>query len=624
MKLQVPFVQLPLVFDAGLLAREIASVNETHWNTHPLGFRGNSALALISPHGNPGDDDLAGPMGPTPWLNSCPYLMQVLSALGTTLGRSRLMKLAGQSEVIAHVDTNYYWRERMRVHIPITTTPDVRFQAGEAEVHMATGECWIFDTWRRHRVVNDNNRERIHLVVDTVGGDGLWELIATGRSQSRTSIGWTPRLVDFDPAGPTPMLDYESVNVPLVMSPWEIREHLVFMLGEVIPDGRLPAIQQTLLGFSRRWHALWSCHGEGREGWPRYRALLDETQASLIEQGINEIGLRNEVGLMFALRSCVFDFALADQDEVILSSRKDPHGSRSMPGDAAVGTESTSNPDAAFDRPVFIVSPPRSGSTLLFETLAQAPGVHTIGDESHSLIEGIPALSPSHRGHTSNRLLAADASAAVISELREKFHARLKDRELRPANRNVPARMLEKTPKNALRIPFLRSIFPDARFIFLYRDPRQVLGSMMDGWQSGDFEMYPNLPGWTGPAWSFLLTPGWQELIGKDIVEIVARQWQTTMNTVLDDLQMLPTDQWIAVDYAQFLDNPQSEISRLCQWANWNWDRSLGRKLPLSRYTMTAPDPEKWRRHAGQIEPWLPVIQPTIDRALSMFENRSA
>src|SRR3546814_20811104 len=40
---------------------------------------------------------------------------------------------------------------------------------------------------------------------------------------------------------------------------------------------------------------------------------------------------------------------------------------------------------------------PRSGSTLLFETLATAPGVFTIGDESQGLIEGIPALDPARR-----------------------------------------------------------------------------------------------------------------------------------------------------------------------------------------------------------------------------------
>src|SRR3546814_3146453 len=109
--------------------------------------------------------------------------------------------------------------------------------------------------------------------------------------------------------------------------------------------------------------------------------------------------------------------------------------------------------DAAFDRPVFIVSPPRSGSTLLFETLATAPGVFTIGDESHGLIEGIPALDPARRDFDSDRLLARDADDEVVAQLRQRFLAQLRDRERRPPVPATRVRMLEKTPKNALRIP---------------------------------------------------------------------------------------------------------------------------------------------------------------------------
>ena len=81
--------------------------------------------------------------------------------------------------------------------------------------------------------------------------------------------------------------------------------------------------------------------------------------------------------------------------------------------------------DPVFDRPVFIVSPPRTGSTFLFETLAQAPSVFTIGDESHQLIEGVPGLAPESRGFASNRLLAEDATPAIVSELRARFFAAL-------------------------------------------------------------------------------------------------------------------------------------------------------------------------------------------------------
>ena len=43
-------------------------------------------------------------------------------------------------------------------------------------------------------------------------------------------------------------------------------------------------------------------------------------------------------------------------------------------------------------RPTFLMSVPRAGSTLLFQTLAQSPDAWTVGGESHPLFEGIPAL----------------------------------------------------------------------------------------------------------------------------------------------------------------------------------------------------------------------------------------
>lgn len=608
MKLQVPFLQLPVSFDAEALAREIAAVDESFWRPHPNKLPGNTALTLVSTHGDPDNDDLAGDMRPTPVLAQMPRLREVLAAIGGTWGRSRLMRLSGQAEVTEHVDTNYYWRERMRVHVPITTTPDVRFQAGGAEIHMAAGECWIFDTWARHRVINNADSTRIHLVADTVGGDRLWELIARGRPHNRQIPGWRAEPVPLPGKGEV-SLDFESVNLPVVMTPWEMREHCVFLLNEVVPGPTLPAVQQGLLSLTRRWHALWSAYGEKREGWPRYRALLDSSRADLVARGAGNLGLRNEVPLLHMLDMLIFQVALADRGLPSQIARKEVHGE----GEAQAGAPAVRSA-ARLEQPVFIVSPPRSGSTLLFETLLAAPGVHTIGDESHALIEGIPGLAPSAHGFDSNRLLARDATPEAAAALRRRFLEAARDRDGRtPVGEAV--RLLEKTPKNALRIPFLKAVFPDARFIYLHRDPRQVLASMIEGWASGNFVMYPQLPGWPGPAWSFLLTPGWRGLAGKPLADIVAGQWESATRVLLDDLATLPREDWTSVDYDRFVAAPQDTARGLAQWAGWGWDRELGPSLPLSRYTMTAPDPDKWRKHAAEIEPRLAAIADTVRRA---------
>jgi hypothetical protein len=86
MKLQVPFVQLPLRFDAARLLSEVSALDHGHWLEHPQKFPGNYALPLISVGGDPHSDAIAGPMRPTPSLAQCPYLMQVLSRIGAVWG----------------------------------------------------------------------------------------------------------------------------------------------------------------------------------------------------------------------------------------------------------------------------------------------------------------------------------------------------------------------------------------------------------------------------------------------------------------------------------------------------------------------------------------------------------
>ena len=190
MKMPVPFLQLPLVFDAPTLTAEVRAIAESAWRPHPQGYPGNDALTLITTGGDPESDSASGAMRPTPHLERSPYLMQLLQSLGATWGRTRLMRLSGQATVLPHVDVNYYWRERFRVHVPIVTQPTVRFSCGNAQINMRAGECWIFDTWRTHHVVNDHALARIHLVADTVGGAGFWHHLGNARPHDRDVAGW--------------------------------------------------------------------------------------------------------------------------------------------------------------------------------------------------------------------------------------------------------------------------------------------------------------------------------------------------------------------------------------------------------------------------------------------------
>jgi hypothetical protein len=288
-----------------------------------------------------------------------------------------------------------------------------------------------------------------------------------------------------------------------------------------------------------------------------------------------------------------------------------------VPGTAV--SPATNPADARFDRPVVILSPPRSGSSLLFETLARAPDLCTVGGESHGCIECFRALHPVARGFDSNRLDAAAATPELAAAVRARFEERLRDRDGARVAPEGPVRLLEKTPKNALRIPFLRVVFPDAHFIVLQRDPRAVLGSMIDAWLSGRFRTYPNLPGWSGPPWSLVLVPGWRELAGRPLAEIVARQWDGVMRILLDDLETTPHDRIVRIGYEAFLADPATETRRLCGALGLAWDHDLGGALPLSRHTLSAPLAEKWRRHEHAIESAWPLVEATAARAARFF-----
>lgn len=286
-----------------------------------------------------------------------------------------------------------------------------------------------------------------------------------------------------------------------------------------------------------------------------------------------------------------------------------------------VHVEGNSGNGVRFDRPVIILSPPRSGSTLLFETLSCAPGVYTIGNESHRVIEGHAGFNPEVRGFLSNRLLASDASAQVAAEVRSHFATALRDRQGVPPTPTQSVRFLEKTPKNILRVPFMRKLFPDARFVVLFRDPRAVLSSMMEAWRSGKFVTYRRLPGWQGLPWSLLLVEDWQRVNGKSLEEVVAHQWIRGMSVLLDDLDTLPSSDWIPLRYEDLIADPQGEIKGLCAELGLNWDLVI-QQLPFSKVTLTPPEHEKWRRNEDAIMRVMPLLEQVRLRTERMLSAR--
>ncbi|HZS42120.1 MAG TPA: sulfotransferase [Polyangia bacterium] len=295
---------------------------------------------------------------------------------------------------------------------------------------------------------------------------------------------------------------------------------------------------------------------------------------------------------------------------------------------AALGHFETNRNDlpsrGALVQPIFVIAAPRSGSTLLFELLAAADEAWTVGDESHRVIEGVPALATDRRGFESDRLTAADATpqnvaalhAAFLPELRASDDTRWLD--LAPADRPRQMRLVEKTPKNSLRVSFLLAAFPDARIVFLYRAPAENLGSIVEAWRSGWFVSRPSLPGWSGAPWSLLLPPGWRALDGRPLEEIAAYQWQAANRAALDDLEACDAERLCVVDYHELVADPRATLERLCRFAGVTFGERLraltSAPLQVSRSAVTPPDPAKWRRLAPAVEALLPSLAETHER----------
>ncbi|HZR33971.1 MAG TPA: sulfotransferase [Nevskia sp.] len=615
MKLPSPFYRLPLVFDVSRLRHEVAQFAEQEWQRHPTGFAGNSAVRLISADGGE-NDAFVGHMMPTPQLQRCPYIQQVLAGFRVVVGRSRLMRLAPGASVPPHSDVNYCWFHRIRIHIPVFTSPRVSFSCGGQTVHMAAGEAWVFDNWREHTVHNGGDADRVHLVVDTTGNAAFWNMVEASQSGGFESwSGAEPKLVPYGANAPAPLF-FEKHNAPVVMQPSEVELLTGDLLAELLAS---PASRQQrdcqrfaslATGFCREWRALWLLYGESPEGWSPFAQLRDYMIAQLENLRESPVCPSNGVSAAKVLFARVLSHAVREL-EIPTSLEWQPPA----PGEASA-VRRGGRARNRFPKPLFIVAAPRSGSTLLFETLAQAHGIYSLGGEAHGLVEDLPQLRPWAEGVGSNRLTSAHVTQEVVEHIQAELAAKLRDRDGQalPAG---DARFLEKTPKNALRIPFFNALFPDARFIFLWRDPRESLSSIMEAWRSGGWKTYSELPDWDGP-WSMLVPPGYRALRGRPLEEVAAFQWERTNEIALDDLSQLPAERWTTLCYADLLADPAGVTRKICETFDIEFDDRhaayLHAPLPLSRHTLTPPAPGKWRVNEAAISRMLPSLEGLVRR----------
>jgi len=280
MKLTQPFFRLPVRFDVARLRAEVEALPDSAWARHPNEIAGNSSLRLVSVDGGE-NDDVHGLMQPTVHLAKCPYIRQVLSSFGVVWSRSRLMRLDPHSVVPEHADINYHWFYRVRMHIPVITRPEVQFHCGGQVVHMAPGEAWLFDNWRRHRVENPTDDTRIHLVADTSGTAAFWEVVA------QSSSGRFPdKTVSYRPDVEATLLTERILPRP-VMLPAEVELLVTDFRGELAPSessaearAQLGRYHWLLQSFCFDWRQLYALRGESGGSRAEYANLLEKLRSA--------------------------------------------------------------------------------------------------------------------------------------------------------------------------------------------------------------------------------------------------------------------------------------------------------------------------------------------------------
>jgi len=679
MNFTTDFCKLKLQLDSNELQNILSQFQPQDWINHSMDTSGNASIALISAGGTYNTDyALSAPVAPTPYLENALYVQQILTVLKLPVSRCRLVKLAANTTTPIKIPSHYHWFRHTAIYIPIQTQTGVDFHSGQSQVFMQTGEAWIANPNQAQGITNQSNQDCVHLVIDVKHSEALDNVIAQAINTSQETQA-IPLDFAMDISLNLPRFCFE-VFTPQELDALTTQLSQFVQKSEITTEV-FSSYQNTLNSFKTAWQLSFETFGHQHIGelayydavlafkenvlpkirrWvaknPEAQAIID-TITSLLQTTMRPAP--SKVGQKFLsrqknlphvdwqslyqtvdqvenqasyqclakaeLKELIPHFRVSESLDKLYPSLADKWADKTELTSAiqqlvSVGLLQERFANPKYDRPIFIVSAPRAGSTLLYETLAKFPEVWAIGQESHEIIEGMAELHPEAYSYESNRLTAEHATVDISIQLQQRFSRQLHDSQGKLfldypiSKRPMNLRFLEKTPKNALRVSFLKKVFPEALFVFLYRDPQQNISSMLEGWRSRSFIAYKQLPNWSHKNWCFLLPPDWQHnLQNKPLVHIAAEQWRAANYYILEDLKALPREDWYFVHYDDLIQNTQKVMHDISDFTGLTWreeiEQTLSKGLSVSKMALSAPSPDKWRKHTYELDMVLPDIE---------------
>lgn len=313
-------------------------------------------------------------------------------------------------------------------------------------------------------------------------------------------------------------------------------------------------------------------------------------------------------------------------------------------------------------KPIIILGCPRSGTTLLFTLLNSHPELFSLYEESRfifhkfyqeKLRQGI--------SFKDDALVPEDFSQAELEDLVNNFHCySFKNRNLgllfnkiirkKAILKNFAPyladlnglikdniykeyRLVEKTPRNCFKVKLLNKLFPDAKFIFLRRDYRTNISSLIEGWKnrqtkySGESKRLPkmnqmlSLTNFDSDSWRFVLPPGYQDYISKSLEELCAFQWMQSIDYILNDLQAIDKERQLIINYEDLVEKTPELLKGICNFAELDFTKDLQKlatKPPEVNYLDSRPNKDKWKKNQTAIERIEPMIEATRLRLQSI------
>ena len=281
--------------------------------------------------------------------------------------------------------------------------------------------------------------------------------------------------------------------------------------------------------------------------------------------------------------------------------------------------------------PIIIIGAPRSGTNMLRDLLTGVPGLGTWPSDEINYI-----WRHGNIRHPSDRFTPEMATPAVANYIRGKFAS--------IAGRARLETVVEKTCANSLRVGFVDSIFPDARYVFIARDGIDAAASAMKRWTAGaEFGYLARKARWVpltdlpyygtrfvrnrlhkltsaekrlafwGPALENM-----QALVAtRSLAEVCAVQWSTCVLTAFEDLGSVPPDRMHFLRYEELVRDPEAGLRSLGEFLGFDTDPSAVPALGAITSRMIG----KGRRDldAATIETLRPIVAAATERIARGF-----